>query len=544
MLVRAFFQGTKPLASYLSRLGTKKTTLSGKILNLCLLFLVLFSVLFFMFMFGMNFYSYQVLGMMIDIPDMGMFVACLTGFAFLLVFSSSSVSAILYRGKDEPMVISFPVTEKEMVASRLFIAYFANVATYAMVVFPALVATSFINGVQPVLVLGGLFLLVTGPLLPLSLGILVSSLTLRLTKGKRHILLEQLVSLFLVVGLMLAMTGTFARNLSSGDTFAVDYQSMLTNSANTLKNLYRSLAIFVWQGRMVFQFKYLLFILLGNLAMSVLLVYFVAKGFNLCFSFAQGNQIRHRRGGMKKTRSLGLTRSLMKREMECIMSSSAFTFELFGELGIPVILLVVYGLSGVLEEMESLVNQVSSSPYFVYGVFALISLFSNISMLSSTSVSRQGNLFEMERTYPVKGSQLVKAKLLFHLALVFPANILYLLVSLVFFQLSMFHLLWMGPLSMGIIVSCAVFGLGLDYAHPLLDWTLARQAVKSNLNGLFSMLCSFLVILVEISFLVAPVFFWHNKELGITLALVSVLCLSLVSGRFCVKKANEALLPR
>jgi ABC-2 type transport system permease protein len=497
-----------------------------------------------MFMFGMNFYSYQVLGMMIDIPDMGMFVACLTGFAFLLVFSSSSVSAILYRGKDEPMVISFPVTEKEMVASRLFIAYFANVATYAMVVFPALVATSFINGVQPVLVLGGLFLLVTGPLLPLSLGILVSSLTLRLTKGKRHILLEQLVSLFLIVGLMLAMTGTFARNLSSGDTFAIDYQSMLTNSANTLKNLYHSLAIFAWQGRMVFQFRYLLFFLLGNLAMTALLVYFVAKGFNLCFSYAQSNQVRHRKGETGKSRSLGLTRSLMKREMECIMSSSAFTFELFGELCIPVILLVVYGLSGVLEEMESLVNQVSSSPYFAYGVFALISLFSNISMLSSTSVSRQGTLFEMDRSYPVKGSQFVKAKLYFHVALVYPANILYLIVSLVFFQLPLLHLLWMGPLSLGIIVSCAAFGLGIDYAHPLLDWTLARQAVKGNLNGLFSMLCSFLVILVEIGFLVAPVFFWHSKELGIALALIFILGLSLVSGRFSVKKANEALQSR
>ncbi|AEV28505.1 hypothetical protein SpiGrapes_0663 [Sphaerochaeta pleomorpha str. Grapes] len=544
-LVQAFFQGTKPVATYISRIVNKRDNLGGKILQIFLMLLLGFSFLVFEGMFAVNFYSYQVMGMMIDIPDLGMFVACFTGFMFLMVFSFSSVTSILYRGKDEPMVISFPVTEKEMVASRLAIAYLGNVATYAFVIFPALVASSLVKGVTPALVGGGILLLITGPLLPLSLGIFISSITLRITRGKRHMLFEQIVSLTLVVALMLAMTGSFSRNLSPGDTFAIDYQSMLANSAEILRRIYQALPLFAWQGRVVFQPVYIAPILLGSLAIGGLLVIFVAKGFNRCFSFAQGNQIRHRqRISQKPVKSTGLTASLMRRELECIFSSSAFTFELAGELFIPVILLGVYALSGVLSEMESLSVQLSSSPYFRYILFLIISLFSNISMLSSTSVSRQGAMFEMDRTYPIEASQIVRSKLLLHLVLVFCTNILYLIVSLAYFDLPMFNLLWMTPLSLGIILCCAAFGLGLDYGHPLLDWTIARQAVKSNLNGLFAMVFSLVVIVLEALFLVAPLYLGFKEGLGIVLALFAIGIFASLSLKFSIKKASEALKPR
>ena len=541
-LVHAFFQGTKPVSTYISRVVNKRDSLGGKILQISLIILLGFSFLVFEAMFAVNFYSYQVLGMMIDIPDLGMFVACLTGFVFLLVFSFSSVTSILYRGKDEPMVITFPVTEKEMVASRLAIAYMGNVATYAFVMFPALVASSLVKGVTPSLVLGGLLLLVTGPLLPLSLGIFISSITLRITKGKRHMLFEQIVSLSLIVALMLGMTGSFSRNLAPGDTLAIDYQAMLANSAGILKRMYQSLPLFAWQGRVVFQPVYMVPLLAGNLAIGGLLVIFVAKGFNRCFSFAQGNQIRHRQKiNQAPVKSAGLTASLMKRELECIFSSSAFTFELAGELLIPIILLGVYALSGVLSEMESLTAELSSSPYFLYVLFVIVSLFSNISMLSSTSVSRQGSLFEMDRTYPIEASRIVRSKLLLHLILVFSTNIVYLIVSLIYFALSLANLLWMLPLSLGIILCCAAFGLGLDYGHPLLDWTIARQAVKSNLNGLFAMVFSLVVIVLEALFLVAPLYFGLGEILGIVLALVSICIFAPISVKFCIKKASEAL---
>jgi ABC-2 type transport system permease protein len=544
ILVKAFFQGTKPLATYIARLRNKRDTFGGKILQICMMVLLGFSFLLFEGMFGINFYSYQVLGMMIDIPDLGMFVACLTAFVFLLVFSSSSVSSVLYQGKDEPMVISFPVTEKEMVISRLLIAYLGNVATYALVVIPALVASAFIHGITPVLLIGGLLLLISGPLLPLSLGILVSSLSLWLTKGKRHMLLEQIVSMLLLMFLMLAMTGIFTRNLAPGDTFAIDYQAMLANSANMLKSLYQSLPLFSLQGRVVFQFRYLVPVLLGSFAIAVLLVVSVSKGFNLCFSYAQGNHTRHhQRVGQRNMKSSGLTGSLMKRELECIFSSSAFVFELGGELLVPVILLGVYALTGVLSEMEGIANQISSSPYFLYGLYGVVSLFSNISMLSSTSVSRQGSMFEMDRTYPVKASRFIRAKLYIHLVLVLVTNILYLTVSLAFFNLEMIQLLWMVPLSLGTIISCAAFGLGLDYGHPMLDWTLARQAVKSNLNGLFAMVFSLLVIVMEALFLVGPLYLGIKDGFGIGLAYLFVAILAFVCVRYSIKKAAAALLP-
>ncbi|WP_320130405.1 hypothetical protein [uncultured Sphaerochaeta sp.] len=544
LLVKAFMQGTKPLATYWKQFGGKRNTLKGKILQSFLVIILFLTFLMLEVMFGINYYSYQTLGMMIDIPDLGMFLACLAGFLFIFIFSSASTSSVLYWGSDEMFVISLPVTEKELVASRLIVSYLGNILFYAIVVFPALVASAFVNGVTLLLVIGGVLLLIIGPFVPLALGMLISSLILRLTKGRRYRLFEELISMVFLVGLTLVMTSSFTRNLAPGDTFAIDYQAMLATMADKISGLYKSLPIFAWQGRGVFSLRYLLLNISTSLVLAGLFISFVAHGFNTCFSYAQeGNGVHRHSIKQSSRRRLPAEFSLMKREKEVILHSSAFIFELVGELFVPIILIGVYALTGVLGEMEGIIQLATSSPYFLYGVFGLVNLLSGISMLSATSVSRQGALFEMDKTYPLEPEIFIRAKLYFHLVLVFPTTIIYLVLALLYFKLGPGNLVWMIPLSFGIILSSAVFALSIDYGHPMLDWTLAKQAIKSNLNGVFGMLGSFLLVLFETALLLLPLLFGFSPLWGKLLALVCIISIGFFSFRRSIRKATEALKP-
>jgi ABC-2 type transport system permease protein len=534
-------QGTRPFSSWLGHLGGR----GGKVTRIVVTALMACSLAFFEFLFGMNYYTYQTLGMLLDLPDLGMFVACMAGFLFLFVFSASNISSIVYRGTDEPMVMSLPVTERELVTSRFLIAYLIDLPVYAMVVLPAVVVSVLVDGLTPWIVVGGIALLATGPLVPLSLGLLVSALAIRIGKGRRHVLGEQLVFFLVFLGMVIFMTGNFTKNLAPDGSVAIDYQAMLASSGERLRGLYRVFVLFVAQGRMVFDPRYLLAVVAGTMVLSWAIPAAISRNFNRAFSMARNGAARNgKRRVPTRSAGTGIIRSLMGRELCCIRSSSAFVFELAGELFIPVILLVVYGLTGVLSDIQETVGTISSSPYLPFGIFALFALFSNINMLSATSISRQGSLFDLDRTVPVPPERFVEAKLLFHLLAVFPLNVVYLAISVSYFGMGFSALLWMAPLSLLSIVSCAALGLSLDYRRPLLDWTLARQAVKNNSNGMLSMLFSFLVILCVTVLLVGPSYLGYGTVPGVVLAYAALSVFSVRAVRSCVRQARSALGPR
>ena len=232
--------------------------------------------------------------------------------------------------------------------------------------------------------------------------------------------------------------------------------------------------------------------------------------------------------------------TLIVRELEVIKSQSVFMIELVGELLIPLILLGVYALTGVLGELEGMASLVAHSPYLPYGLVLGVLLLSGISMLSSTSVSRQGTLFALDKTLPLRPSDFVKAKLALHLLLVGTSTLIYLVLSVLFFKLSLLHLLWMVPLALLVVFSNAAFGLAIDYKRPLLNWSIPQQAMKSNMNGLLGMGASLGALIAEGIVLFVLVVVLSSPALGIALSILVAVGLCFLSWRLCTRHASTA----
>jgi ABC-2 type transport system permease protein len=207
----------------------------------------------------------------------------------------------------------------------------------------------------------------------------------------------------------------------------------------------------------------------------------------------------------------------MKRELLIIRSESMFVFEIVGELGIPVLLLVLYGFMGILDELAAVASQLIETGVFLQLVYLLLLLFANLSMISSTSVSRQGKRFDLDKQYPLEASTFVRAKLLFHLLLVFIPHAIYLAAAFLLLSLPLWHLLWMIPLSLLCIGMIACLQLAIDYHHPRLDWKVSQQAMKSNLNGLFGMLAAFMSLALFALILLLPMLIGLSMVLSVLL---------------------------
>ncbi len=542
-LVRAFLDGVRPLRTYFSRLTVSNPARRGRarVSQVMITILLVFSLGILEAMIGFNYYTYQVLGSLLNLPFLGMFLATLAGFFLLFLIASIGLSSIIYRGKDITLVSTLPVTEVELLVSRLLIAYILHLPLYIGVVLPAVVVAGFLEGVSVFFVLGSFTLLILGPLLPLSLALLVATALIRLSKGRRFKLFEQMFTFVVMLGFSLAMITAFSRNMEDGSSFQVDYQSMLLTVGSTFTTLTRVFPLFVGQAKMLWSIGPLASQSLLLVLFPTILCFFVGRGYahSLSLVFSAQSTSKKRQGRHRSFRAMSQTRSLMVRDLEVIKGESVFMIELVGELLIPLILLGVYALTGVLGDLQGMASLVATSAYLPYGLFLVVALVSSISMLSSTSVSRQGPQFAMDLVLPVKAKLFVRAKILLHLLLVGGANLLYLILALLFFRLSLVHLFWMVPLLLLVVFSVSSFGLAIDYKRPLLTWSIPQQAMKSNLNGLIGMLTSLGVLLMVGSSLVVPLALGALPIAGIALSFLVATALCLFAWKSALRYASS-----
>jgi ABC-2 type transport system permease protein len=118
-------------------------------------------------------------------------------------------------------------------------------------------------------------------------------------------------------------------------------------------------------------------------------------------------------------------------------------------------------------------------------------LMTGLTTVSATSISREGRLFSLSLTLPVKGRAQVGAKLLLHLVFFTSAYLLDLVLCAVIFRLPLLSLAYMLPGGLALQVASFCAGIFFDLKKPLLKWTNPQQAMKQNMNAMAGIGVSF-----------------------------------------------------
>lgn len=452
---------------------------------------------YFILLLGVNYYSYQLVGLLMGIPYLGVLFASIAGFFLVLFFSLSSVSTTLYQSKDLQMLRPLALDEKSLVVSRLVLIYLLHAPLYYLITLPALVVSLWVDGFSLLYGVGCLLFILLGPILPLGVSAILSMLLIHLCKGRRFKTMQEMSSMILFVVLIVAMSAFMTRNMGDSSLLDFNYEAMIASIAPLVGRIEALFPLFFMQATMLFSLSSLIWFVLISVAVLCFVVWYIPKKYNTHLSFLLSNQQRHMASAKRVvSRKRSRIKALLKREIVIIRTYSVFTFELVGELLIPLLLIVIYLATGVMDEISLLLDTVQDLEYLPQLIFLLFLLVANFCMLSSTSVSRQGSLFVLDRLYPIDPRTFVQSKVLLHLVLVFIPNILYMSAALYFMKQDMRMLLYYLPLSLLAIFSCANMHLAIDYKMPNLQWTLPQQAMKSNINGLLGMLSSLVLEVV------------------------------------------------
>lgn len=209
----------------------------------------------------------------------------------------------------------------------------------------------------------------------------------------------------------------------------------------------------------------------------------------------------------KETKDGSTFGSLVSIEWKLLVRSPAFfSNTVLAVIMVPIIMVVMFAVSfeiqggkegfGFAALIQDLQGLSIANPIALLGITAIILFLCSMNMTSSSAISRMGKSAGFIKTIPVKASKILYSK-------VFIGTVLSNLVSLFFLiLLCVLGVVNILDAFLIFILVCSLnlldnhIGLFFDLRKPIIDWDNENKAVKNNLNTLWSMLLSFVVIAI------------------------------------------------
>lgn len=491
LLVKAYLQGTP----FLRQLGFKRFDATkkrkfGKLNPILMAALIGILFLNLMLIIVLNLREIERVGLLLGQKGLGLAVGFLSAVVLTFLYGFYSAGTVLYRGNDLRLLVPLPITTRDLFFSRVIIHYLQSIPLYLLFTLSIFISHALIHSINLHFVLAAVITLFVGPIFPLALALILARfLSVGSPSGRRY-RVGEIITFVLLFVLMFLMQGLSTRLFS--DNLSADFGS---NIAQIVTKGERVLRYFLWQSQLFFSpgaTRALFSYLLSSLILGLCSLYIASRNYAhiLSLSFIGVSRGKSAPKQQAVQRSATPLRALLGKEFAILHGHGAFKMELYGEALVPIILIVVYFISGTLDEISALIQSITLADYFPLIYVLVLSTMSNLSMMSSTSISREGKLFEMTKTWPIAARMHLWAKVSAHLLLFGSSYLLFASAGFFLFPLATYHLVWILLLGLVSIVQHSLIGLAIDYRRPLLDWELPTQAVKQNLNGLYGMLCA------------------------------------------------------
>ncbi len=465
----------------------------------------------------------------------------LLGLAFLLcmvttlLFSLFHTLAAMYFGRDSANLAHLPVSSRAVMAAKWTEIYLPEVALNAGMLLPLMVMYGLDAGGGILYWLRVVVLLLTLPLYPLAISLLLSSLLGRMTSLTRHkeiwVVIGTIVMLVVVIGGEWMLLPAIPE-----DADAMFFLRLIMDNETLLQTVVGAFPPVLWavhamEGNWA---EWALFAALGA-AIIVGLLYLLGTSYMaVC--------LRHTEQGVRRKRTTGKIKrdyaprsplaALFFRELNEAIKTPVYLLNgVLGVLMMPIVMggATVGALSSdeagmLLEKMNELLALIPPTDFMLI-LAALFSLICWITPIISTAVSREGQRLPITRMIPVPARTILNAKILVNFAInaVGAAIVAVMLVVLLGVGYVP-HVLGSLVLVLLLTYATSVVNLAVDTSRPMLNWKNENQVMKTNMNQTIGMLLSTLMMAA----LIAPPFFLLSQgpvaRLLVVLGVLAVEC--------------------
>jgi ABC-2 type transport system permease protein len=403
-----------------------------------------------------------------------------------------------YFSNDLNHLLQLPIKPSYILTSK-FITIMVSEYITSLPIFLSFIFIYGINGKEGFLFwLYSLLATITLPILPLVLASIVIMIMMKYTniKGKRDLIrtISGIVFIIVVLYAQLKFQQFAQKSILQGD----DFYFNLARDANLLV---RKLGIVfppsMWGALSLANydkfigFTNILMFVLSGIAGFILMIFLSEKIF---FDGLIGNIEVTASKGKGKKQNLEKTSSvtkpylaIAKKELKMLFKTPVYLMNSVGGVIIAPIIIVMSMATGdtSMDPLKELINK--NIDIVNLAAIAMIGTLGILNSIGTTTFSREGKNFWIQRTLPIKAEDQVYGRIIASMAIQIIGAIV--LIGSLFFiiRLDLTNILLI--LSIGLLASIPMTEIGMiiDILRPMLTWSNPQQAMKQNMNVLIGM---------------------------------------------------------
>jgi len=423
-----------------------------------------------------------------------------------LFFGLFEFLSTLYFAKDTGIYAALPITDRSLYASRATISWCSECLVSTLMILPVMILYMIRVHFDAGLLFRTLVVMLTVPLIPLSLSACLCRLLASFSVFSRHKdTFVMIGSLVLVIGQVVLnySLGQFTGNLAADPLMMV---RLLTGKLDLIESITKAFPPVKWAAHGLQGNIPELLLYLGVTVACVILVIFIC-GKNYLQLALRSNEhavskrsVNLSRVSGKKTPAL---LSLYHREMHEILRSPTYLLnEIMGTIFMPIIMTVgmAFGFASSFDgnlglALSEMFGSEIGTVIPAAVITALMTFMAGMNSVTSTSVSREGNRHALYKAIPVRGQTILLAKLLSGLVFSVIGLFLPVLIGILFLPAWRNVFLLAGFWSLLLVLFDSAVGVCIDTARPKFHWNSEQEAMKQNFNQVLAMLLGMAVIM-------------------------------------------------
>lgn len=384
--------------------------------------------------------------------------------------------ASLYQAKDNDLLLSMPIPVRQIMLVRLLGVYLMGLLYSAVIITPAVVVYWIRGSHSFFAVLGGLLLIAEVSVIVLVLSCILG---LAVAKASTKLKNKSIVTTVLSLAFLAAYYYVYANAYTL-------LQSVITNAA-VIGEKVRGAAYPVYilgkagEGDAVSVLS--AFLVCGAL---LALTYYVMEKSFLKIATSTG-KVSRKEYRAKRTKSKSADHALFSKEMSRFLSSPTYMLNCaLGTIIIPAGGIAFLVKGNYLTELfgEALGEQ---KGFLFVAAAALVCLLSTMNYTTAPSVSLEGKTHWLSCSLPVSSWQILRSKLMLHLALTVIPSVFCSVCLCAVLRPSVPECLFIIVMPVIFTVFYAAFGLVINLKSPNLNWTNETAAVKQSLGILVTL---------------------------------------------------------
>lgn len=427
-----------------------------------------------------------------------------------LLFGVFHTLGSMYFNRDTAGMAYLPLSSRTHMAAKWMEIYLCEVLFSVSLLLPLLICHGVFTGAGVLYYIGSVLVVLATPLYPLAISLLLASLLGRISSLTRHKELWVVLGTIVLLAVVLGAEWMLLPSIPE-DADAMFFVRLLMSNEALVNFLIGAFPPVMWGVNAVDgSIPMLALYVLAGVAAIFAVIWVMGRSYlKVCLLHTeQGTRKKRARSrGEISFESRSPFRAIFQREMNEVLRTPVYLLNaVLGVLMMPIMLLgMSVGLSAgeesvmltqVLDELLGMLSPLDLTLILA----ALFSFMCLICPISATAVSREGKRLPIMCMIPVAPKTILTAKLMVNLAFIIIGLVIMAGATVVLLGTAYLpHVLCAALLADLLSYAASVGNLTVDVLRPVLEWKNETEVMKQNMNTMFGMLVSVIMIALPVA---------------------------------------------